>query len=294
MTQNLQAVEDDFDSVEQAIAAIAAGGFAVVVDDTDRENEGDLIIAAEKITAQQMAFLVRYSSGVVCVALTGERLDQLQLPLMVSSNNESQRTAFTVTVDYLHGTSTGISAADRAATLRALADSRIPAGDFARPGHIFPCAMRRVACWRAGHTEAALDLSRLAGLAPAGVLCEIVNDDGSMARRPELLRFARQHGLPIITIADLIAYRERTEMAALAAPPQWACRPDLARRTASCTRHGGCQCMQSHLVEFTGVQAALLRDSACLMSIPDSSTLALPIEQGPSLPFGNAKALLRI
>ncbi|WP_193394305.1 3,4-dihydroxy-2-butanone-4-phosphate synthase, partial [Aquitalea magnusonii] len=138
MTQNLPAVEDDFDSVEQAIAAIAAGGFAVVVDDTDRENEGDLIIAAEKITPQQMAFLVRYSSGVVCVALTGERLDQLQLPLMVSSNNESQRTAFTVTVDYLHGTSTGISAADRAATLRALADSRIPASDFARPGHIFP------------------------------------------------------------------------------------------------------------------------------------------------------------
>lgn len=216
MTQNLQAVEDDFDSVEQAIAAIAAGGFAVVVDDTDRENEGDLIIAAEKITAAQMAFLVRYSSGVVCVALTGERLDQLQLPLMVSSNNESQRTAFTVTVDYLHGTSTGISAADRAATLRALADSRIPASDFARPGHIFPLRYAPGGVLaRPGHTEAALDLSRLAGLAPAGVLCEIVNDDGSMARRPELLRFARQHGLPIITIADLIAYRERTEMAGL-------------------------------------------------------------------------------
>ncbi|WP_137009814.1 3,4-dihydroxy-2-butanone-4-phosphate synthase [Aquitalea aquatilis] len=218
MTQNLQAVEDDFDSVEQAIAAIAAGGFAVVVDDTDRENEGDLIIAAEKITPQQMAFLVRYSSGVVCVALTGERLDQLQLPLMVSSNNESQRTAFTVTVDYLHGTSTGISAADRAATLRALADSRIPASDFARPGHIFPLRYAPGGVLaRPGHTEAALDLSRLAGLAPAGVLCEIVNDDGSMARRPDLLRFARQHGLPIITIADLIAYRERTEMAALEA-----------------------------------------------------------------------------
>lgn len=218
MTQNPQTRDDDFDTVEQAIAAIAAGGFAVVVDDTDRENEGDLIMAAEKITAAQMAFLVRYSSGVVCVALTGERLDQLQLPLMVSSNNESQRTAFTVTVDYLHGTSTGISAADRAATLRALADSRIPAGDFARPGHIFPLRYAPGGVLaRPGHTEAALDLSRLAGLAPAGVLCEIVNDDGSMARRPELLRFARQHGLPIITIADLIAYRERTEMAALAA-----------------------------------------------------------------------------
>ena len=218
MTHNLHAVEDDFDSVEQAIAAIAAGGFAVVVDDTDRENEGDLIIAAEKITPQQMAFLVRYSSGVVCVALSGERLDQLQLPLMVSSNNESQRTAFTVTVDYLHGTSTGISAADRAATLRALADSRIPAGDFARPGHIFPLRYAPGGVLaRPGHTEAALDLSRLAGLAPAGVLCEIVNDDGSMARRPELLRFARQHGLPIITIADLIAYRERSEMAVLQA-----------------------------------------------------------------------------
>lgn len=218
MTLNKQAHADDFDAVEQAIAAIAAGGFAVVVDDTDRENEGDLIIAAEKITPQQMAFLVRYSSGVVCVALTGERLDQLQLPLMVSSNNESQRTAFTVTVDYLHGTSTGISAADRAATLRALADSRIPASDFARPGHIFPLRYAPGGVLaRPGHTEAALDLSRLAGLAPAGVLCEIVNDDGSMARRPDLLRFARQHGLPIITIADLIAYRERTEMAALEA-----------------------------------------------------------------------------
>lgn len=218
MTLNKQAYADDFDAVEQAIAAIAAGGFAVVVDDTDRENEGDLIIAAEKITAAQMAFLVRYSSGVVCVALTGERLDQLQLPLMVSSNNESQRTAFTVTVDYLHGTSTGISAADRAATLRALADSRIPASDFARPGHIFPLRYAPGGVLaRPGHTEAALDLSLLAGLAPAGVLCEIVNDDGSMARRPELLRFARQHGLPIITIADLIAYRERTEMAALEA-----------------------------------------------------------------------------
>jgi 3,4-dihydroxy 2-butanone 4-phosphate synthase len=216
MTLNKQAHADDFDAVEQAIAAIAAGGFAVVVDDTDRENEGDLIIAAEKITPQQMAFLVRYSSGVVCVALTGERLDQLQLPLMVSSNNESQRTAFTVTVDYLHGTSTGISAADRAATLRALADSRIPASDFARPGHIFPLRYAPGGVLaRPGHTEAALDLSRLAGLGPAGVLCEIVNDDGSMARRPELLQFARQHGLPIITIADLIAYRERTEMAAL-------------------------------------------------------------------------------
>ncbi|RQO78225.1 3,4-dihydroxy-2-butanone-4-phosphate synthase [Aquitalea sp. FJL05] len=218
MTLNKQAHADDFDAVEQAIAAIAAGGFAVVVDDTDRENEGDLIIAAEKITPQQMAFLVRYSSGVVCVALTGERLDQLQLPLMGSSNNESQRTAFTVTVDYLHGTSTGISAVDRAATLRALADSRIPASDFARPGHIFPLRYAPGGVLaRPGHTEAALDLSRLAGLAPAGVLCEIVNDDGSMARRPDLLRFARQHGLPIITIADLIAYRERTEMAALEA-----------------------------------------------------------------------------
>lgn len=199
-----------FDSVESAINAINRGEFVVVVDDTDRENEGDLIIAAEKITAKQMAFMVRHSSGIVCVSMTAERLRQLKLPLMVERNTESHRTAFTVSVDYLHGTTTGVSAADRALTLNALADPNSHANDFARPGHIFPLRCRKGGVLeRAGHTEAAHDLSLLAGLHPAGVLCEVVNDDGTMARRPELLAFAKQHGLVIITIADLITYREQ-------------------------------------------------------------------------------------
>jgi 3,4-dihydroxy 2-butanone 4-phosphate synthase/GTP cyclohydrolase II len=206
--------EAGFDSVDAAIQAIAAGEFVLVVDDTDRENEGDLIIAAEKISARQMAFLVRHSSGVVCVALPPERLDALKLPLMVTHNTEAQRTGFTVTVDYVHGTSTGISAADRSATLRALASPHSVASDFSRPGHIFPLRYTVGGVLaRQGHTEAALDLAVLAGLQPAGVLCEVVNDDGSMARRPDLLRFARQHQLKIISIADLIAWREQHEMA---------------------------------------------------------------------------------
>lgn len=208
--------DQEFDQVEFAVSAIAQGQFVIVVDDAERENEGDLIIAAEKITTEQMAFLVRHTSGVVCVSLSAERLDQLKLPLMVSQNSESHRTAFTVTVDYRHGTSTGISASDRAATLRALADPDITAEAFTRPGHVFPLRYSHGGVLsRPGHTEAAHDLARLAGLAPAGVLCEIVNEDGSMARRPDLLKFARQHALPIISIADLIAYREANEMAQL-------------------------------------------------------------------------------
>jgi 3,4-dihydroxy-2-butanone 4-phosphate synthase len=206
MSENLS----PFDSIDSAISAINRGEFVVVVDDTDRENEGDLIIAAEKITAKQMAFMVRHSSGIVCVSMTAERLRQLKLPLMVERNTESHRTAFTVSVDYLHGTTTGVSAADRALTLNTLADPNSHANDFARPGHIFPLRCRKGGVLeRAGHTEAAHDLSLLAGLQPAGVLCEVVNDDGTMARRPELLAFAKQHGLVIITIADLITYREQ-------------------------------------------------------------------------------------
>lgn len=197
-----------FDTVEAAIAAIARGEFVVVVDDTNRENEGDLIIAADAITPAQMAFLVRHSSGLVCVALPGERLDELELPMMVKVNTESHQTAFTVSVDYLHGTSTGISATDRALTLNALADPDSQPDDFARPGHIFPLRAKAGGVLeRPGHTEAALDLAGLAGRRPAGVLCEIVNDDGSMARRPELLAFAHEHGLPIISIELLITYR---------------------------------------------------------------------------------------
>ncbi len=201
-----------FSRVEDAIAAIAQGKFVVVVDDESRENEGDLIIAAEKITTEAMAFLVRHSSGLVCAGMPGEQLDRLELPLMVAANTESHQTAFTVSVDYRHGTSTGISAADRSATLRALASPQSQPADFARPGHVFPLrAKAGGVLQRPGHTEAASDLARLAGLQPVGVLCEIVNDDGSMARRPQLEAFAREHGLLMITIADLIAYRKRTE-----------------------------------------------------------------------------------
>ena len=202
-----------FSAVEQALQELADGGMVVVVDDEDREDEGDLIMAAEHVTEEDVAFLVRHTSGVLCVALSGERCDELDLPLMVADNTEQQRTAFTVTVDLAAGTTTGISAADRAATIAALADPAQPAAAFNRPGHVFPLRAREGGVLkRAGHTEAAVDLARLAGLVPAGVLCEIVNDDGTMARRPQLLRFAAVHGLPIITIADLIRYRRRVDV----------------------------------------------------------------------------------
>ncbi|BBL73004.1 bifunctional 3,4-dihydroxy-2-butanone-4-phosphate synthase/GTP cyclohydrolase II [Methylomagnum ishizawai] len=201
-----------YDSIETAIEAIRAGGFVVVADDAARENEGDLIIAAEKITPERMAFLVRHSSGVVCVSLPEERVDALNLPPMAPRNDDPHGTAFTVSVDLNKGTSTGISAADRSATIRALADPKAGAADFARPGHVFPLkAKRHGVLERPGHTEAAGDLARLAGLSPAGVLCELVNDEGGMMRGPELRDFAQRHGLPYIRIADLIAYRRRNE-----------------------------------------------------------------------------------
>ncbi|RDK05716.1 3,4-dihydroxy-2-butanone-4-phosphate synthase [Cupriavidus lacunae] len=200
------------DPIESALAAIAAGSLAVVVDDADRENEGDLIMACEAATPETIAFMVRWTSGVICAALPGDRLDALSLPLMVKENTDSMRTAFTVTVDYRHGTTTGISAADRAATLRALADRTCKAADFNRPGHVFPLRARAGGVLRRpGHTEAAVDLARLAGMQPAGALAEVVNDDGTMARLPELVVFARRHGLPIVTIANLIAWRQANE-----------------------------------------------------------------------------------
>lgn len=199
-------------SIEEAIRAIAAGSMVVVVDDEDRENEGDIIMAAEKVTPEAIAFMVRWTSGVLCVAVPGERLAQLQMPLMVADNAEAMGTAFTVTVDFRHGTSTGISASDRAATVRALVDPAAEAKDFNRPGHVFPLrAVKGGVLRRPGHTEAAVDLARLAGLEPGGVLAEIVNEDGTMARRPQLEAFARAHGLLLVTIKDLIAYRRRTE-----------------------------------------------------------------------------------
>jgi 3,4-dihydroxy 2-butanone 4-phosphate synthase/GTP cyclohydrolase II len=201
-----------YDPIEIALKAIRNGDFVVVADDAGRENEGDLIIAAEKITPERMAFLIRHTSGVVCVSLPGERIDALRLDPMVANNTDAHGTAFTVSVDLNKGTSTGISAADRSATIRALANPACDADNFARPGHVFPLRARQHGVLvRPGHTEAAGDLARLAGLYPAGVLCEIVNDDGSMTRGEALRTFAKQHKLPFITITDLIAYRRRNE-----------------------------------------------------------------------------------
>lgn len=200
-------------TIEEAIEAIKAGKMVVVVDDEDRENEGDLIMAAEFVTPEAISFLLSYTSGLICAPLKGERLDELNIPLMVQDNTESQRTAFTVSVDYLKGTTTGISADDRSATIKALVDPNTKPSYFARPGHIFPLRYREGGVLkRGGHTEAAVDLAVLAGLYPAGVLCEIVTEDKrEMARLEELTRFAKNHDLPIISIADLIRYRKRTD-----------------------------------------------------------------------------------
>jgi 3,4-dihydroxy 2-butanone 4-phosphate synthase/GTP cyclohydrolase II len=202
-----------FADIDKAVTAIGRGEIVVVVDDEERENEGDLIMAAEFATPEKLAFFVTHTSGVICVPMTGERLDQLELPLMVAKNTESQRTAFTITVDYRHGTTTGISAADRAATIRALIDPATHPDDLARPGHILPLRYREGGVLkRAGHTEAAVDLARMAGLYPAGVLCEIVNADKTgMARLPELELFAEEHGLLLVSIADLVRHRRQSE-----------------------------------------------------------------------------------
>jgi 3,4-dihydroxy 2-butanone 4-phosphate synthase / GTP cyclohydrolase II len=202
-----------FAKIEDAVAAIGRGEIVIVVDDEDRENEGDLIMAAEFATPDNIAFFLHHTSGVICAPVTRERARELDLPLMVIDNTESMRTAFTVSVDYRHGTSTGISAHDRAATIQALVDPSTRPADLLRPGHIFPLEAREGGVLkRAGHTEAALDLTRLAGVYPAGVLCEIVNDrKDDMARVPELERFADEHGLLMISIADLVRYRRQTE-----------------------------------------------------------------------------------
>ena len=200
-------------TIEEAVAALRNGGMVVVVDDEDRENEGDLIMAAEDVTAESMAFFLEHTSGVFCVPLESSRADELDLPLMVVANTEAQRTAFTVTVDCRHGTTTGISASDRAATVRALIDPATRPTDLNRPGHIFPLRYRPGGVLkRAGHTEATVDLCRLAGKYPSGVLCEIVTaDKAGMARLPELEAFSQRHGLPLISIADLIRYRRHHE-----------------------------------------------------------------------------------
>lgn len=200
------------DSIEQALADIAAGKPVVVVDDEDRENEGDLVMAAERCTPEAVNFMATYGRGLICVALTPARMHELDLPLMVERNTSEHDTAFGVSVDLNAQGHTGISASDRAATIRALCHPRTRPTDLVRPGHIFPLrAQPSGVLRRAGHTEAAVDLARLSGLSEAGVLCEVLNPDGSMARLPDLRAFARRHGVRIVTIADLIAYRRRTE-----------------------------------------------------------------------------------
>jgi 3,4-dihydroxy 2-butanone 4-phosphate synthase/GTP cyclohydrolase II len=205
-------VLDNYQRVEAVLAAFAKGEIVVVTDDDDRENEGDLFVAASLCTPEKMAFIIRNTSGIVCAPLSADEAKRLHLDPMVAANDAPLGTAFTVSVDVRHGLTTGISAEERTNTVRALANGNSGASDFVRPGHVFPLVAKDGGVLvRAGHTEAAVDLARLAGLYPAGVICEIMNDDGTMARLPDLVHFAAQHGLKIGTIADLIEYRSRNE-----------------------------------------------------------------------------------
>jgi 3,4-dihydroxy 2-butanone 4-phosphate synthase / GTP cyclohydrolase II len=202
-----------FDPIEEVLAEIRQGHLVIVTDDANRENEGDLILPAEKATPELINFMIRYTSGVICVPMEGKDLDRLELPLMTLRNTESMRTAYTISADAKEGVTTGISAADRSRTIRLLSDPGTEAQDLVRPGHVFPLRYREGGVLRrAGHTEAAVDLARLAGLAPAGVLAEVVNEDGSMARLPDLLEFKRKHNLKICSIEGLIAYRRAREV----------------------------------------------------------------------------------
>ncbi len=199
-------------SIPEAIEDINAGKFIIIVDDEDRENEGDLVMAAEKVTAEAINFMAKHARGLICVPITGERLDELKIPMMVRENTSKFSTAFTVSVEAKHHISTGISAADRAETVKTLIDQATNPEDLVQPGHTFPLRAKDGGVLvRTGHTEAAVDLARLAGLYPAGVLCEIMKDDGTMARLPQLEVMAKKIGIKIVSIADLIAYRRRTE-----------------------------------------------------------------------------------
>lgn len=200
-----------FNTIEEALEDIKAGKMIIVVDDEDRENEGDLLMAAEKVTAEAINFMAKYGRGLICLPVTGERLKELNIHHMIEKNTDSHQTAFTVSVDAIE-TTTGISAQERALTVLKLIDPNAGEEDFKKPGHMFPLEAKEGGVLkRAGHTEAAVDLSKMADLYPAGVICEIMGEDGTMARVPQLMEFAKEHGLKIITIADLIAYRRRTE-----------------------------------------------------------------------------------
>jgi len=251
-----------FSPVEGALEDIKKGRMVIVVDDEDRENEGDIMMAAEFVTPESVNFIARHARGLICVALEGERLDELRLGLMVQENTAKMGTHFTVSVDAVHGTTTGISAYDRAVTIRALISPETRPQDLARPGHIFPLrAARGGVLRRAGHTEAAVDLTRLAGLKPAGVLCEIMAEDGSMARIPELVEIAKRYDLKVITICDLIEYRRRMEK--------------LVRRVAEAdlpTRYG-----EFKLVAFEG-------------TIDGSASIALVM----GIPKGDSPTLVRV
>jgi 3,4-dihydroxy 2-butanone 4-phosphate synthase / GTP cyclohydrolase II len=229
------------DDIPTAVAAIRAGRAVVVVDDEDRENEGDLVFAAAKATPELVGFMIRHTSGVVCVPMPGADLDRLKLPPMTYVNEDRRGTAYSVSVDARRGVSTGISAADRAHTIKVLVDSATEPYELTRPGHVFPLrAVEDGVLRRTGHTEASVDLARMAGLSPAGVICEIVHDDGSLMRARALRRFADEHGLPMVSIADLVAYRRRTESSV-----------ERAARTVVPTEHG----------EFTAVGYRSLLDA---------------------------------
>jgi len=210
MNQNTPDVsQEHVKQVERALDALRDGRGVLVVDDADRENEGDLVFAAETLTEEQMAMLIRECSGIVCLCLTGDKVDQLGLPMMVSDNTSLHRTAFTVSIEAAVGVTTGVSAADRVATVKTAVGEGSGPGDLRRPGHVFPLRAKPGGVLeRAGHTEAVIDLTRLAGLKPCGVLCELTNHDGSMARMPEICDFAARNHMPVLTIESLIHYRK--------------------------------------------------------------------------------------
>ncbi len=211
LSNNKDGKMENFNTIEEAVEDIKAGKIVIVVDDEDRENEGDFIMAAEKITPEAVNFIISKGKGLVCVPMIDEDLNRLDIPIMVEDNSDHLQTAFTVSVDYKE-TTTGISAYERAITIKKLTDRTTSANDFKRPGHIFPLKVRRGGVLkRAGHTEAAIDLAKLAGLYPAGVICEIISEDGTMARLPELMKKAKKWGMKIISIEDLLKYRQKSE-----------------------------------------------------------------------------------